>query len=564
MTAPIDKIIDRIKTGKASIFDAGPLKRFADMTPGEYDRARAALKAGGIPRLRDFDRAVEKVRKELEPDEDAPDISQQLMAIAEEFDLFTDNKGNAYANLPTCFLPVKSKEFREKLIRTFYAKTRKVVSKTTVENVLATIMANADGKPKRRVFVRVAPLPTETYVDLCDDSGQYVHIDATGWRFIEHEKLPKGIAFKRSKTMQPMPRPVKGGNIAELRPLLNLRPDVGSKPSPNDTNFILAVMWLVNCYREGAYLHLVFAGEAGMGKTTASGTMRTLTDPASPVSQAPPKTVDELMITAEKQHVPTIDNLSYISQEMSDAYCRLSTGSGYRKRMLYSDDDEATFDSMRPVIFNGINNAITRNDLQDRALVLPLAPIEVRMTDAQYKAKLDEAAPRILGALFDIIAHGMKKLPKTKPDEQTDRMATFETFGRAAEGALTCEPGTFIEAYRANRSTAKALLLEGNTVAKALVEFTNYALHATFETQWSGTATELLNLLEGGKLGDIKGPDFEPTYDTDSLAADGTRLSYKLRLIAHDLRSVYGIRIDFDKITPGGKRREIEIKWKWD
>jgi hypothetical protein len=60
---------------------------------------------------------------------------------------------------------------------------------------------------------------------------------------------------------------------------------------------------------------------------------------------------------------------------LSDALCRLATGSGFATRALYTDAEEAIFAAQRPIAMNGIEELATRGDLLDRALLLYLPAI---------------------------------------------------------------------------------------------------------------------------------------------------------------------------------------------
>src|ERR1700685_3200463 len=107
------------------------------------------------------------------------------------------------------------------------------------------------------------------------------------------------------------------------------------------------------------------------------------------------------------------DNVSYLPDWLSDALCRLSTGGGFATRSLYTDGEEALFDAMRPIILNGIADVATRGDLLDRAIPLTLEPIhdENRRTEEKLMADFEIKRPFILGALLDMMAHGLKMLP---------------------------------------------------------------------------------------------------------------------------------------------------------
>jgi len=58
---------------------------------------------------------------------------------------------------------------------------------------------------------------------------------------------------------------------------------------------------------------------------------------------------------------------------------------------------------------------VTRPDLADRALFLHLAPIPEadRKSERELQTALDSEKPRLLGALVDAVAHGLKRLPNT-------------------------------------------------------------------------------------------------------------------------------------------------------
>jgi hypothetical protein len=109
---------------------------------------------------------------------------------------------------------------------------------------------------------------------------------------------------------------------------------------------------------------------------------------------------------------------------------------GYATRQLYTDDEEALFDAMRPIALNGIESLIERQDLADRCLLVQLEPItkDKRRTDQDLKQAFNQARPGILGALLDAAAHGLRTLPNTKVTD-TPRMADFATWAVACESA---------------------------------------------------------------------------------------------------------------------------------
>ena len=62
----------------------------------------------------------------------------------------------------------------------------------------------------------------------------------------------------------------------------------------------------------------------------------------------------------------------------------MATGGGFSTRQLYSDTDEVLFDAQCPIMLNGIDQFVTRDDFRDRSLVLvlPRMPDEKRRDGA--------------------------------------------------------------------------------------------------------------------------------------------------------------------------------------
>jgi hypothetical protein len=190
------------------------------------------------------------------------------------------------------------------------------------------------------------------------------------------------------------------------------------------------------------------------------------------------------------------------------------------------------FDAARPVILNGIEEFVTRPDLADRALFITLEPIpeERRRPEAELWTEFETERPRILGALLDALAKGLAMLPDTKLDK-LPRMADFALWATACETALW-PAGAFWSAYCANRKGAAEDVIEGDLIAAAV-----RALMVT-RAEWTGTATELLNVLTGTRS----------ELDRKSKAwPDSPRaLAGRLRRAATFLREA-GIQVNFDR-----------------
>jgi len=473
--------------------------------------------------------------------------ADQLFALSQKAEYFRNGDGAVFAHVSVDgvrqTLAVKSQTFRKWLTKTHHQSTGRVPSMVVLEDVIRAIEATADDAPKRQVRIRVAMDEGRVYIDLCNDQWEVVQIDGDGWRIIRPEELPSAISFKRSPGMLPLPKPIAGGAIGELRNFLNVELD-GNEPNVDDSQFVLVVMYILACYRDGVpYPILQFEGEHGSAKTTTSEIVRSLIDPAMPMAKTLPRSEQDMYIAANASHLLAFDNVSRIPDWLSDGLCRMSTGGGFGTRMLYTDDEERLFTATRPIILNGIGSVIRRPDLMDRSVFARLKPIAKRRPKDELMTAFAEAKPRILGALFDILAHGLGAMPFIDRDSDMPRMAEFDLFSRACETHVW-KAGTFRRAYDANRAGAQENILRADTVAEALSEF------MMFEANWEGTATELLKCLEQVRDNHL--------YDKTWPGAPH-HLSRRLRQIAPELRELRGLDISLGEGMRTNTTREIKI-----
>src|SRR5262245_53085681 len=367
--------------------------------------------------------------------------------------------------------PIRSKRFRTWLRRRHYENTRTAASAGAINSALDLLEAQAQFEgPEREVRVRLAEHAGHIYLDLADEYWRAVEIGPDGWRVIGSPP----VRFRRVAGMLPLPMPQAGGSIEELASFLNL-------PSRND--FVLVVAWLLATLRAGGpYPALAISGEQGSAKTVFSKLLKDLVDPNTAPVRALVREERDLVIAANNSHVLAFDNLSGLPHALSDAFCRLATGASFGLRQLYTDADEVLFQAARPILLNGIDDVIGRSDLADRALFLTLPPIadRQRRVERQLWREFEAARPRILGALLDAAAHGLRKVAGIHLKE-LPRMADFALWATACETAFW-PAGTFTQAYHANRRAAIEDLIDADWVRQIMAN----------RSTWAGSASDLL------------------------------------------------------------------------
>jgi hypothetical protein len=371
--------------------------------------------------------------------------------------------------------PIRSKRFRTWLRRHHYEANRTAASAAAINSALDLFEAQAqfDG-PERAVHVRLAEHGGHIYLDLADACWRAVEIGPEGWRVVGSPP----VRFRRASGMLPLPTPLAGGSIEDLASFLNL-------PGRND--FVLVVAWLLATLRAGGpYPVLAISGEQGSAKTVLSKLLKALIDPNVGSVRALAREERDLVIAASNSHVLAFDNLSGLPHGLSDAFCRLATCASFGLRQFYTDADEVLFQAARPILLNGIEDVISRQDLADRAIFLTLPPIADRRrhSERQLWREFEVARPRILGALLDAAACGLRNLPGIHL-EQLPRMADFALWAAACETAFW-PSGTFARSYQTNRRAAIEDLIDVDPVAARVRQIMEN------RSSWTGSASELL------------------------------------------------------------------------
>ena len=252
--------------------------------------------------------------------------------------------------------PVWSLPFRFWLQKKYYDKTHTVPNDRALSDAIGTMEGRAwfDGD-ERRVHVRLARYGENLYLDLANLSWQVVEITPNGWSVIDRSPVP----FRRPGGMYALPTPERGGQLDELRAVINV----------TDDGWTLIIGWLVGALcPDHPFPVLELQGEPGSGKSTQGRMLQDLIDPSQAGLRALPHNEEDLIIAASNAWIVGFDNASTLPVWLSDALCRLSTGAALGRRRLYSNAEEFIFQAKRPVMMTTIAELIVRGDLADRAI----------------------------------------------------------------------------------------------------------------------------------------------------------------------------------------------------
>jgi hypothetical protein len=423
--------------------------------------------------------------------ESKPDRAQEIVLHVVQPEVDRGNLELFHTPSRTAFASVKVKdhyenfeinsgEFRDFLCRAIYKATGEMPPDAVVNKVLRLLRAGAlFDSPEYPVFHRIAEANGNVYLDLSDDLWRVVEVTPGGWWLAKDPP----VRFIRSSVSRALPVPERGGELDDLFELLNL-----SKRADE----ILFLAWLIGALQTHAsYPILMLTGSQGSAKSTAERIAAGLIDPAQPQTVSGYSSERDLLIDAQYSHVVAIDNISEIKDHFSDALCRLATGSGLRRRKLYSDSTLFALAAKNPLVLNGISQVAVRGDLLDRMITLRLAPIPEnrRREEARVLGEFERKRPKLLGSLLDAVSGALRRQSHVKVGH-LPRMADFAIWVIACERELRFADGEFLAAYRANRADASATTLEFSAIGLPII----HLIDATGGA-WQGSVKDLLTAL---------------------------------------------------------------------
>jgi len=475
-------------------------------------------------------------------------------------------------------LKLDSPEFTDLCVDRFYRTFGKIPTKDTIRDAIKALGAFSRNSKTINVRNRVALTKGENgeweiWIDLCDKYYRSIKITSKGYELIE--QTPP--LFRRFEHMETLCLPKKDGKDAKddgvqefctppMRIDSNIKYRGGGKNSYSISslqslpsfpylfkifNFlrvkeeeqILILSAIVSYFFvDYPFICVYILGKSGLGKSTGVKIIKRLLDPSKAVILAINRNIDQLLQDLDHHYFCAYDNVSHISQEYSDVFCRGSTGYGIAKRKHYTNDSDFLRIIKRPIWFNGISLAIIREDLLKRTILTePLPILGKERTEEEIYAEFDKIKPYVLHDLFTLVSQVLAKLPTITP-KKLFRMADYTKIGCAVAEVLGYSQDFFIEAYEKKQNDQIKEVIWNNTLGNVLYEFIENL------PDWRGTPNTLYKLLrnQAQELG------------VSTRAKDYPKASNHMSREIKNLQEAFekiGITIEFIK----GTIREIQI-----
>jgi len=434
------------------------------------------------------------------------------------------NSGETYA--------LDSEAFIELVSGNYFDNNDETISVSSIVNALRVLKHKASKKERIFLFNRVGKKEDKLLYDLTNSSCEMVVITKEGWKI---EAIDSPI-FKREKHQVPqeIPKFVGGEKLSQLFGIFNF----------DKENKLLCMVWLVSAFvYKMPHALLIVVGEKGSSKSTFVKLLKKLVDPSVIETISLISNQNEFAQQLAHNYFVALDNISYLSPEISDMICRAITGDAHSKRKLYTNDEDFIYQFLRAISINSINPVVLRTDLLDRALTIKMQRIsqEKRKTEKEINAFFDSRVGEVLGEIFEILS---KALGKYEGIELTSipRMADFAIWGEAIAQSMGYAPSEFYDAYKKNLKNQTEDLLSLDPVVAQI----NSLLEK--QNEWVGIMSELLDILTKDVVENIKFPKSH------------SALSRYLNSIKSNLEEM-GIIYNPD-YRNNGKRKEIYLAFK--
>ena len=353
------------------------------------------------------------------------------------------------------------------LVQAYYRKKEKILSSTVAENTINFVRAQSVFSPKisrQKVFRRIGFVNGELFYDIGGSDWKIIKISSEGIRYIDYSK--ESPIFVRSKNITKQAQPClkfDGNPLEEFQKLCRVDSD-------------LFIVHLISLFLEGVPTPIMAnLGHSGGAKTTVSGMIRQIVDPAgSAIADnvtAFPNNSGDFAVQFQNNYLIGYENISSINQEKSDILCRVTTGTTITTRQHYTNDEEHLMKFQRKIILNGIEFDLAYEDLSDRTIQYWFERIseEERLSDAQVSSKFRALLPDLLGQIFEILSKAISIYPRVEEQcKKVPRMASFTVWGEAIYQTMGHKQGEFLELYKNAIKKNNDTLFESNPIISFL------------------------------------------------------------------------------------------------
>lgn len=435
-------------------------------------------------------------------------------------------------------LPIGEIRFKNWLRKTVRKECNAIVRSQLIEEVVNTLIADVDfdGQPCKELGLRIASSTDNElkwYYDLTNDPHEYIEITSEGWKIAKNAIIFRRFDHQKQQDYPTAAQDYPADIFDQFMDLLNVK-----KENRLILKCYIVSLFIPNLQKAVLMVH----GEQGTAKSMLEELLKMLADPSIIKTLSFPKDLAELVQQLSHHSLTYYDNLSRIPEWISDLLCRATTGSGFSKRRLYTNDQDVVYSIMRAIGFNGINLAATKADLLDRGIIIQTDTIP-KGNRRKIKAIWDKfysIRPQLLAYILNTLVKAIKwknENPKVELIKELPRMADWAEWCELISRCMGESDNAFINAYNDNVNLQTEEVIEGSDLAIVVRLFA-----ADKQDNWEFRDTPTAVLVHLNLVADANNIDRRSKYWPKTAA----RLSRSLKLLQRTLREI-DIEIQWDK-----------------
>lgn len=381
----------------------------------------------------------------------------------------------------TQYMEVYGSDYKKYVRYMYYTRYQKAVPKDALQRVLDTLAVKAqiEGEEITPAY-RCAYHEGKIFYYLADREQTVICIDENGYRVIAESPVP--FIKKQNMSEQVLPKKAK-----------DTLKKMGMKYwqfATADDRILHWILLISRFIAEGSQPLIYYFGDRGSAKSTSMKLDKMIIDPSEIDVKALPKNISDVVAAVSNQYMVCFDNVSRISEELSDIFCIVATHGYYSKKKLYSNNEEYAIKLNARVSFSGITNLSSKPDLIDRMVCLKLNRIDSskRRTEEEILKEFQTDLPYILDRIFRILSKAIPIYRELKL-ERLPRMADFAKWGYAIAEALGYGGDRFMKIYEKNQNELLENMVSEDAVITVLIEMLKKRHY------FKGKVTELLSTL---------------------------------------------------------------------
>jgi DNA primase catalytic core len=377
-------------------------------------------------------------------------------------------------------------ETNNRLLAAYLDDSSTATPSNTAKDALRYLSGRSYDGERVEVAQRIADVEGVKYIDLGRADEQVLIIEAGQTPVVG--VAPEGVYFSRRGRYGELPIPEQTQGVTIDTLWNHMRVAVEDRP--------IVLAWLFAAWSPTLQTPIMLLeGAHGAAKSTTARRLLSLLDPPPSGDSGlrkSPKDDSALVVTLGAARVVAIDNLSYISPEMSDTLCLAATGGEAEGRKLYTDDEVFSVNVRSAVILTGIDLGVLHGDLASRVASIKLDPIPTseKIADDLLEDRWGKVQAGLVWEIAELMSVIMAVMPTVKLTE-SPRMASFGRVLKAVDQIMGTDGLSTFMLAESERQKDVALT---DPVATEIIRWATNGGWPTSK-KWSGTSADLLRQL---------------------------------------------------------------------